>query len=150
MKSTPTRGVKQTLKPDAYKQWEGIRSQMTEAIVEKLDVYRRAYALALTVHKESLGFPEIERFVLADQMRRASRSICANLAEGYSRQRRHVNDWRRFLTLAIGSADEMQVWCAFARDLGYLDAALADEWRQSYEEIAKMTVGLGRVWAAPK
>ncbi len=123
---------------------------MTGAIVEKLDVYRRAYALALDVHRVSLGFPDIERFVLADQMRRASRSICANLAEGYSRQRRSREDWQRFLTLAIGSADEMQVWCAFARDLGYLEAAIAEDWRRSYEEIARMVVGLGRSWAAQK
>jgi four helix bundle protein len=149
VKSTPTRGVKQILKPDAYKQLEGVRLQMTEAMVEKLDVYRRAYALALIVHKESLRFPEIERFVLADQMRRASKSICANLAEGYSGQRSSGADWKRFLTLAMGSADEMQVWASFARDLGYLDAIIAEDWRKSYAEIARMTAGLGRAWTAP-
>ncbi len=146
MKSTPTRGVKQTLKPDAYKQLEGTRLQMTEAPIEKLDVYRRAYALALSVHRMSLGFPDIERFALADQMRRASRSICANLAEGYSRQRRGGADWQRFLTIAIGSADEMQVWCAFARDLGYLDAEDASRMRDAYGQIARMLAGLSKAW----
>ena len=146
MKSTPTRGVKQILKPDAYKQLEGGSLQMTGATFERLDVYRRAYALALTVHKESLGFPEIERFVLADQMRRASKSICANIAEGYSRQRTSGADWKRFLVMAVGSADEMQVWCAFARDLGYLDAETAETWRQAFAEIERMSAGLMRAW----
>ena len=83
MKSTPTRGVKQSLKPDAYKQWEGVSIQasgrtwcMSEPQgFERLDVYRRSYAAALRVHALTLSFPEIERFALADQMRRASRSI---------------------------------------------------------------------------
>ena len=50
--------------------------------VEDLDVFQRAYRLSLEVHRASLDFPRIEQFVLADQVRRASKSICANLAEG--------------------------------------------------------------------
>ena len=142
MKSTPMRGVKQNLKPNAYKQLEGVSLQMTGKPFERLDVYRRAYELALIVHKESLGFPKIELHVLADQMRRASKSICANLAEGYSRQRSSGADYKRFLVMAIGSADEMQVWCSFARDLDYIDADTAERWRNSYEEIARMLNGL--------
>ena len=152
MKSTPTRGVKQYLKPDAYKQLEGVSIQMTGKGdgkgVDDLDVYRRAYGLALDVHRGSLGFPEIERFALADQMRRASRSICANVAEGFGRQRGSGADYRRFLTMAIGSADEMQVWCAFARDLGYLPEGRADQWRTAYAEIARMIRGLERAWSS--
>ena len=51
--------------------------------------------------------------------------------------------------MAMGSADEMQVWASFACDLGYLDAVIAEDWRKSYAEIARMIVGLGRAWAAP-
>ena len=119
---------------------------MTEAMFEKLDVYRRAYDLALHVHRMSLGFPEIERFALADQMRRASRSICANVAEGYSRQRRSGADWQRFLAIAVGSADEMQVWCAFARDLGYIEADEASRLREAYSQVARMLAGLSKAW----
>ena len=54
--------------------------------VEELEVFRRAYALSLEVHRASLEFPRIEQFALADQVRRASKSICANLAEGFGRQ----------------------------------------------------------------
>ena len=52
--------------------------------VEDLDVYRKAYALALEVHKFSLGLPKIEHYALGDQMRRASKYVCANLAEGFA------------------------------------------------------------------
>ena len=52
-----------------------------------LEVYRRAYALSLDVHRATLAFPKAEQYALGDQMRRASKSICANLAEGFARQR---------------------------------------------------------------
>ena len=51
-----------------------------------LDVYQKAYQLSLDIHKATLGFPKLEQFALADQMRRASKSICANLAEGFAKQ----------------------------------------------------------------
>jgi four helix bundle protein len=121
---------------------------------ERLDVYRRAYQAALRVHELSLSFPEIERFALADQMRRASRSICANIAEGHNRRRGSGQDFRRFLTMATGSADEMQVWAAFARDLRYIEVSRADAIRREYAEIARMLHGLSQAWSrgapAPK
>ena len=51
-------------------------------INEDLDVFQRAYALSLTVHRASLSFPRVEQFGLAEQVRRASKSICANLVRG--------------------------------------------------------------------
>ena len=116
---------------------------------EDLDVYRRAYSAALRVHEVSLGLPEIERFALADQMRRASRSICATIAEGHGRTRISFKDARRFLAMAVTSADEMQVWASFARDLKYIDADKADAMRREYREIAKMLQGLSRSWDRP-
>ena len=112
--------------------------------VEELDVFRRAYALSLEVHRTSLEFPRIEQWALADQVRRASKSICANLAEGFGRQRISKPEFRRFLVMAIGSADEMQVWTIYCRDLGYLDERTADRWRGEYQEIARMLTGLHR------
>ena len=50
-------------------------------------MFRRAYRVSLEVHRASLEFPAIEQRALADQIRRASKSICANLAEGFGRQR---------------------------------------------------------------
>jgi four helix bundle protein len=96
------------------------------------------------VHRTSLELPRIEQFALADQVRRASKSICANLAEGFGRQQQSKPEFRRFLMMAIGSADEMQVWTMYCRDLGDLDAATAERWRGEYREIARMLCGLHR------
>src|SRR5215204_4047176 len=106
--------------------------------VEDLDVFRRAYRLSLEVHRVSLDFPRIEQFALADQVRRASKSICANIAEGFGKQRQSRSEFHRFLVMALGSADEMQVWTLYARDLGYIDADAAERWQGEFREIARM------------
>ena len=111
---------------------------------EDLDVFRRAYRLSLEVHRASLDFPRIEQFALADQVRRASKSICANIAEGFGKQRQSRGEFHRFLLMAIGSADEMQVWTLYARDLGYIEKDVAERWQSEYREIARMLQGLSR------
>jgi four helix bundle protein len=111
---------------------------------EDLEVFQRAYRLSLEVHRASLEFPRIEQWALADQVRRASKSICANLAEGFGRQRLSKPEFRRFVMMALGSADEMQVWTIYCRDLGYIDERTADRWRGEYREIARMLTGLHR------
>ena len=118
--------------------------------LEDLDVYRRAYAVSLEIHRASLRFPRIEQAVLADQMRRASKSICANLAEGFGRQRQSRAEYKRFLIMAVGSADEMQVWIRYARDLGYVEAATGMRWSEEYRSIARMLQGLYSAWSHPE
>ena len=111
---------------------------------EDLEVFRRAYRASLEVHRASLGFPAIEQRALADQIRRASKSICANLVEGFGRQGWSKPEFRRFLMMATGSADEMQVWTLYCRDLGYIEAEIAECWQREYREIARMLQGLSR------
>ena len=106
---------------------------------EDLEVFRRAYALSLEVHRATLGFPKIEQYGgLADQMRRASKSVCALIAEGQGRSRSSREEFRRYLVMATGSSDEMQLWSRYARDLGYVDAATAARWREEYRVVARM------------
>ena len=112
--------------------------------VEDLEVYRRAYQVSLAVHRASLRFPPIEQRALADQLRRASKSICANLAEGFGRRGHAPADFRRFVVMGIGSADEMRVWLRYARDLGYVEPAQVAAWSAAYAEIARMLQGLLR------
>ena len=88
---------------------------------EDLEVFQRAYRISLDVHRASLEFPAREQGALADQLRRASKSIPANLAEGFARQGKAPADFRRFITMAIGSSDEMRVWIRYCFDLGYID-----------------------------
>ena len=111
-----------------------------------LDVYQKAYQLSLDIHKATLGFPKLEQFALADQMRRASKSICANLAEGFAKQRTSSPEFRRYVVTAIGSSDEMKVWLDYSRDLGYLAAAQAESWKTEYAVIARMLHGLLQKW----
>ena len=115
---------------------DGVRS------FEDLDVFQRAYRLSLIIHRESLCFPEIEQRVLGDQVRRASKSICANIAEGFGKQRLSKAEFRRFLMMAIGSADEMRGWVRYCFDLGYIDEETWRHWRDGYHEVAKMLQGL--------
>ena len=125
---------------------------MTEAAdeavrkVEDLRVFQRAYRISLAVHKVSLEFPKIEQKALADQIRRASKSICANLAEGFSRQRYSAADYRRYLMMAIGSSDEMQLWLRYAIDLGYVSEAQGLEWIAEYGEISRMLQKIFGSW----
>jgi four helix bundle protein len=85
-----------------------------------LEVYQEAYALGLEMHRLTLGFPEVERYVLADQMRRASKSVPANVAEGYGLATKR--NFAHFVGQALGSTNEMQVHLDFAKDLGYISA----------------------------
>ena len=109
---------------------------------EDLDVFERAYALSIEVHRLSLTFPDTEKHVLGDQVRRASRSICANIAEGFGKQRASSAEFKRFLRMAIGSADEMRLWCMYCRDLGYVDAQTTQRMADEFRQIAKMLQGL--------
>ena len=105
---------------------------------EDLEVFQRAYRVWLDVHRATLMWPAIEQRALGDQMRRASKSICANVAEGYGRQKRSKAEFKRFLQMAIGSSDEMRVWVRYALDLGYVDDATWQGWRDDYQVISKM------------
>ena len=107
-----------------------------------LEVFQRAYRISLEVHRASLKFPEVERHVLADQIRRASKSICGNIAEGFGKQRRSSAEFKRYLLMAIGSADEMRVWLRYCADLEYVDQETCVRWRDEYRQIARMLQGL--------
>ena len=115
---------------------------------EDLEVFRRAYQVSLEIHKESLQFPKIEQFAMADQIRRASKSICANIAEGFAKQRRSSAEYRRYLLMAIGSADEMRVWIRYCLDLDYIDDATSSRWREEYIVIAKMLQVIYTRWSS--
>jgi four helix bundle protein len=120
----------------------GKSSQSAVSTFEDLEVFQRAYRISLEVHRASLNFPEVERYVLADQIRRASKSICGNIAEGFGKQRRSSAEFRRYLLMAIGSADEMRVWLRYGFDLKYIDQETCVRWRDEYRQIARMLQGL--------
>ena len=116
---------------------------------EDLVVFRRAYRLSLDLHRASLGFPRIEQYGgLADQLRRASKSVCSLVVEGAGRQSASPREFARYLTMAVGSAEEARLWCRYAADLGYVEAADAEAWRAELVAIIRMLQGLRRRIAA--
>lgn len=114
--------------------------------VQDLQVYNRAYKIALDIHRMSLTLPNIEQYALASQVRRASKGICANLAEGFAKSYRSSAEFKRFILIAIGSAEEMKVWLNFCKDLGYISDDQAINTIEEYEEITKMLNGLIKGW----
>ena len=116
------------------------------ASFEDLDVFKRAYKVSLEVHKKTLEFPKEEQFGLADQIRRSSKSICANLAEGFGKQNQSSKEFKRYISIAIGSSDEMRVWLRYCLDLKYISEEEWKQWRDEYQGISKMLQGLYRSW----
>ena len=105
---------------------------------EDLDVFQKAYKISLEIHKVTLEFPKIEQYSIADQIRRASKSICANIVEGFAKQSQSKAEFRRFVLNALGSSDEMRMWIRYCCDLGYIDELTWKRWRNEYHAISKM------------
>ena len=125
------------------------RTRSDVSTFEDLEVFRRAYGISLEVHRASLRFPAVEQHALADQIRRASKSICGNIAEGFGKQRRSRAEFKRYLLMAMGSADEMQVWLRYCSDLEYVDGKVCAMWQDEYRQIAKMLQGLYTALGSP-
>jgi len=107
-----------------------------------LEVYKRAYRAAMQIHEATLNFPKIEQYALADQLRRSSKGICANISEGFTKQKYSVAEFGRFLAMGEGSAGEVQVWLQFAYDLGYIDQKQFAGWEDDYLAILSMLSNL--------
>ncbi len=120
----------------------------TITTVEDLDVLNKAYQASLALHELSLKWPKYEQYGgLADQIRRSSKGICANLAEGFGKQANSKAEFRRYISIALGSADETRIWLRYTKDLGYLSDDKAQLYQAKYQEIAKMLTGLYKNWS---
>jgi four helix bundle protein len=121
---------------------------MTITTYRDLEVYQRSLKALVAVHKLVFTFPEYERFGLTDQMRRASKSIPANIAEGYGR-RKSAKEFKHFLTIALGSANEMVVHLEIAHELGYAQTTTCHALAAEYTVICKMLYRLSENWRTP-
>lgn len=111
-----------------------------------LKVFQLAYKLAMEIFNVSKAFPKEERYSLTDQIRRSSRSIAANIAEGF-RKRQYPKMFVSKLADADGEATETQVWLDFAKDSEYLLPEKHQELIKGYEEVGKM---LGSMMSMPE
>lgn len=103
---------------------------------KNLDLWNRAISLACDIYKFSSKFPKEELFGLTSQLRRASVSISANVAEGSGRGSK--KDFCRFIDISIGSLNETESLLLIASKLNYLSA-------NDYKKIQNDTVELGKL-----
>ena len=110
-----------------------------------LEVYKEAYDLMLTIHKGIQKLPVFERNELASQMRRASKSCPANIAEGWAK-RRFEKEFKHHLDASIGSANEMEVHIDTARDLHYWLEDFSNTLVTRYQHLGGKLTNLQRNW----
>jgi four helix bundle protein len=110
-----------------------------------LEVYQEGFRLAMEIFQLTKQFPKEELYGLAAQMRSASRSIPANIAEGWAR-RRYVMVFKRQLLDAIGSVSEMLVWLDTAHACGYLTEDAKQELSEAYERLGRRLHQLVTTW----
>lgn len=106
-----------------------------------LKVFQMAYRLAMEIFRLTKNFPAEEKYSLTDQIRRSSRSVAVNLAEGY-RKRQYPKMFVNKLSDSDGEATETQVWLEFSKDCGYLSADVCQKLLNEYEEVGRMLGGM--------
>jgi four helix bundle protein len=109
--------------------------------VRDLDVYKVAFAAAMEIFHLTKAFPAEERYSLSDQIRRASRSVCTNLAEAW-RKRRYKAVFINKLSDAMQEASETQTWLEFSVACGYIDPQTHSVLDKKYEQILAMLNGM--------
>ena len=115
---------------------------MSEKIIThgQLEIYRKAFETALVIFELSRKFPREETYSLTDQIRRSSRSVCANLAEAW-RKRRYEAAFISKLHDVEAEAAETQTWLEFALACGYIKREVASD-LSSDERIIGTVVGM--------
>ena len=102
-----------------------------------LKVYQLAFELAMEIFNFSRSFPQEERYSMTSQIRRSSRSVAANIAEGF-RKRQYPSMFASKLADSDAEATETQVWLDFAHGCGYLSGEEQERLVSRYEELGKM------------
>ena len=105
-----------------------------------LTVWQKAMELVMEVYKATKMFPREEIFGLTSQMRRAVVSIPSNIAEGYGRL--HQRETESFLSIALGSACELETQLILSKDLGYISLDEVEQLTIEVQNIIKMLAAL--------
>lgn len=100
----------------------------------ELEVYQAAMDAAMEIFERTKQFPDAEKYAMVDQMRRSSRSVCANIGEAW-RRRRSPKFFRAKLGDAESEAEETRVWIEFAFRCEYLGADDARDLDEQYDQI---------------
>lgn len=100
-------------------------------------VYKKAFSLAMEIFQISKSFPKEEKYSLTDQIRRSSRSVCANLAEA-NRKKIYPKNFISKLTDCDAENSETNVWLDFAYACQYIDESSKNNLQNKSEEIGKL------------
>ncbi len=100
----------------------------------ELSVYQLAFSTSMEIFNLTKGYPKEEKYSLTDQIRRASRSVCSNIAEGWYK-RRYPAAFVCKLTDSILEAAETQSWLEFSLACQYIDQIMFDQLLEKYEHI---------------
>ena len=112
---------------------------------QDLEVYRKAYRVSLSIHRMSLTLPKFEQMEIGSQIRRASKSVALNIAEGYGRNL-SLSDFKRFLKISLGSCNEVLACLEYCRDLNYITTCDYSKYELSFTEIRKMLISMIKNW----
>ena len=110
-----------------------------------LKVYNLSYKLAMDIFFLTKKFPKEEIYSLTDQIRRSSRSVPANIREGFAKKI-YSNVFIRHLVDSIGSSEETRTWLDFARDCEYISHDEHIKIEKQYDEVTAMLYSLIRNW----
>ena len=118
---------------------------------QDLEVYKKGFEAAMQIFEISKQFPKEETYSLTDQIRRSSRSVCANLAEAW-RKRRYEAAFISKLNDSEAESAETQTWLEFAVRCKYLEAETGRALFRTYDEITAMLVSMinsPQTWVLP-
>lgn len=110
-----------------------------------LDVYKLSYRLAMDIFEMAKTFPSEEKYSLTSQVIRSSRSVSANIAEGFGK-RTYENEFKRHLIYSTGSLEESKVWLKFALDCNYISINQYDVLELQTKEIGAKLFKLYTNW----
>ena len=111
-----------------------------------LEVYKEAFQLSTDIEDLLKIYPPSEKFLLSDQMRKAARSIPAQIAEGYAR-RESIKDFQRYLRDSVGEANEMINHLLLSKHKGYIKKpGYGDELIERYNLLGKKLTNLKNNW----
>lgn len=116
------------------------------ASAKELEVYQMAYGQAMELFKLSTQFSSEEKYSLTSQIRRSSRSVCANLCEAWAK-RRYQAHFVSKLTDCDGENQETDTHMDFAKDCGYIDTLTIDRLQKTNQQIGRM---LGKMITNPQ
>jgi four helix bundle protein len=112
---------------------------------EDLKVFKLSFSSAMDIFHLSKKFPKSETYSLTDQILRSSRSVSANIVEGWAK-REYINVFKKHLIDSLGEAKEVKLWLKFAYNCEYINDQEYNSNLEKYEEICRMITGLHNKW----